>query len=43
MNQIFSSIINPIKKFVWKTILDNEGFGLNNINNESEINMGIVP
>jgi hypothetical protein len=43
MNQIFSSIINPIK-FVWKALLlDNEGFGLNNINNDSEINMGIIP
>ena len=42
MNQIFSSIINPIK-FVWKTLLDNEGFGLTNINNDSEINMGIIP
>jgi len=42
MNQIFSSIINPIK-FAWKTLLENEGFGDININNDSEINMGKTP
>ena len=41
MHQIISSIINPFK-FLWKTILDNEGFSHTNINNDSEINMGIL-
>jgi hypothetical protein len=42
MHQIFTSIFNPIKNYVWKKFLDYEAYCHNNTNNDSEINLGVV-